>query len=718
MSTSRTVDFRYAPHRVWTAICRPDDPHKSIVDDRGRLLYDYRHNTTLDTNGELLVDFTTGHFQRALSFHIQIDRPPLSVTQSTLSGRVPIVRTIVKYDQAILELLTFTHLHDIDRRTDVVLWTIRTDKPSFMTNFQIQAQGFGQMGFRKVPQGGSLVEAKEGAAMKPVLLSTAELSGGAAFDDGPTPAFRTPRALVTPDAPFSGAVMIPLNHQQVDHLDLSWAQHALKAEEDFWNHTSLSPLRLEVPDDGIMQMLASCARNILQAREIKQGIPEFQVGASIYRGLWIVDGYFLLEAAQYLGHAHEAFHGLDALLKRVQPDGSIGVTPTYLKETAVVLKTFVRQCELMDDSSKLTQLWPTVKRAIAYLDSLREKSKENGPDAPEYGLLPTAFGDGGIGGKRPEYTNALWILAGLKAVADAAQRLGLADDAAHVRASYDSLMQSFRQHAARDLRTLEDGTPYLPMVMPDSGSAYIFNTADPTAPPPGIPAHPWDRITPATATWSLAHAIYPGEVFATDDPLVTNFCHLLDLIDDEQGIPAGTGWAPYQAIWNYSASFYAHVWLYTGHPQKAIDYLYAFANHASPTRAWREEQAFRSAHHGYWVGDMPHNWASAEFIRLVRHMLVLERGQRLELLPALPAQWIIPGKSVVVERTPTRFGPVTLELHFHDSTTAKLTYTCNKSGSHPAQECIVHVDALKRAGIKQLTLNGRAVSLDQDTIAL
>ncbi len=33
---------------------------------------------------------------------------------------------------------------------------------------------------------------------------------------------------------------------------------------------------------------------------------------------------------------------------------------------------------------------------------------------------------------------------------------------------------------------------------------------------------------------------------------------------------------------------------------------------------------------------MPHNWASAEFIRLVRHLLILERGDELHLLEGLP----------------------------------------------------------------------------------
>jgi hypothetical protein len=70
-------------------------------------------------------------------------------------------------------------------------------------------------------------------------------------------------------------------------------------------------------------------------------------------------------------------------------------------------------------------------------------------------------------------------------------------------------------------------------------------------------------------------------------------------------------------------------------------------------------------------GDMPHNWASAEFIRLVRHLLVLERGESLELLAGLPKEWIVPGKSLRLERTPTRFGPVTIRAEVGASGTIR-----------------------------------------------
>jgi hypothetical protein len=284
---------------------------------------------------------------------------------------------------------------------------------------------------------------------------------------------------------------------------------------------------------------------------------------------------------------------------------------------------------------------------------------------------------------RAEFTSALWVLAGLKAIAQAADQLQKSDDARRFWRLYDELMVDFREHSARSTQQLDNGTPYLPMAKPETGNhTWLANfEGDPP---------PWRIIWPQTGTWALAQAIYPGEVFAIDDPLVTNFLSLLDQVDDAQGVPENAAFFTYRMIWTYSASFYAHAWLYAGRPDKAIDYCYAFANHASPTRVWREEQPQGTSPVLTVRGDMPQNWASAEFIRLVRHMMVLERGDRLELCAAVPREWIVAGSPVRIERTPTRFGPVSLDLELGENGRLAVRYQRAGEGFAAPASVIVH----------------------------
>ena len=129
---------------------------------------------------------------------------------------------------------------------------------------------------------------------------------------------------------------------------------------------------------------------------------------------------------------------------------------------------------------------------------------------------------------------------------------------------------------------------------------------------------------------------------------------------ESEGLVLDTGWLK-DGIWNYFASFYGHAWLWLGQGGKAADTLYAFSNHASPLLVWREEQMPQGKGNGM-VGDMPHNWASAEFIRLTRHCLALERGNDLHLLEGMPRRWTEPGAVTRLRDVPTEFGPLSMTL--------------------------------------------------------
>ena len=140
---------------------------------------------------------------------------------------------------------------------------------------------------------------------------------------------------------------------------------------------------------------------------------------------------------------------------------------------------------------------------------------------------------------------------------------------------------------------------------------------------------------------------------------------------EREGMVYGTGWDA-TGIWNYFASFYGHAWLWQGHGQKAAQILYAYANHAAPVLDWREEQSLRGEPYKK-VGDMPHNWASAEFIRLAVHLIELDRGDELHLLEGMPAQWLGAGMTTRLKGVATPFGPLHLTVQVsNDGRTATL----------------------------------------------
>lgn len=189
------------------------------------------------------------------------------------------------------------------------------------------------------------------------------------------------------------------------------------------------------------------------------------------------------------------------------------------------------------------------------------------------------------------------------------------------------------------------GFSYLPMIAHDDP---LVNDPD-----------PWNRPRPQTAQWALSHAIYPGLVFDKTDPIVRGHIALLQTCTQED-VPIETGWLWHDSLWNYNASFAAHVYLWAGLRDWAHCTFTGFLNHASPLYCWREEQPLQHALVGQDWGDMPHNWASAECIRYLRHMLALEDGQTLRLLEGITANELNGSGAYVLRESPTRFGRVNL----------------------------------------------------------
>ena len=622
----RTIDFRYAPDVNQTCIGFADDLYKSIVREDGSincgfLKKGYRHyNSFKDQSGDRVVspvEQNLGFRYRFKPVFLHRDKY-IRREQSYGDSDVAMVVTTEYYKKTVFSWKIFAYRNNKGTRADIIWWKLTASE-----NFRPAATNI-------------LLNFSGDQSGAPQVVSSPVYKTVKTKDD-------------TEDLLHAGEVMegvFAILHNgelQPEQLTMEWVKNAENQTLSYWKN--LNPFRtaLEIPDDQVMDMLKACGRNILQARETVDDVTVFQVGPTLYRGLWMVDGYFLLESAHMMGRSEEAFDGFLSVLRHIKPDGAIRIMPLHHKETGIALAMIVRQCELVNDDGRLRELWPTMKRALEYIRSLMESAKAMGEEYKGHDLFPPAFGDGGLYGSDPEYTTPLWILAGLKRAYEAGKRLKL-HDYSDFKETYDEIMKGFRKSIARDRK-------------------YTKN--------------------------------------------VQNFLELLDDIDNEEGIPENTGWMSHQAVWPYSSMFYAEVWLYAGNGEKAADYLYSFANHASPGRVWREEQALADSNSAEICGDMPHNWASAEFIRLVRNMLVFERAGNLELFYGLPVEWLPKeGKRLYIEKTPTRYGKITIELTLKSKGEYELAFVREKANQSPVDIILNWKGAVTESDVKLEQIGG------------
>jgi len=419
------------------------------------------------------------------------------------------------------------------------------------------------------------------------------------------------------------------------------AEKLRKRAITYWEDSTGLPYNvIETPDPMIQAILDASIRELYQMRYVINGLPAYFFGPRYYNDYWVLDGSFVTEAVAMLGRVEDAGGYADYMLLHQQPDGRIQCMSTYWKETGVALVTLYRHAQLLGEKEWLHQRWPQFRRAVEAIESMRRFGTSADPQALNYHLSPEGFGDGGIG-FTAEFTNNYWLLAGVKAAVEAARWLGETNDAEVWEREYADFEQVFQKAIARDAKTDGQGNRYIPAVMG-----------------PAVPEHP------TRGQWAFCQGVYPGRVFSKDDPLMLGTLKMLEAHEVEGGIVEDSGWI---GIWSQCGSFYGHDWLWLGDGQKAARLLYAFADHASPVWNFREEMPHQVKQCEVFPfdrgsGDMPHVSASAEFIRLVGHLLAFDRGAELHLFEGLPPEWLKPGMTTRLNGLVTPFGPLTLEL--------------------------------------------------------
>jgi len=396
------ADFRYSPPWWQTAICLPDDWQKTLVSKDGALLYDYP--------GEF------SGFGTKVSVALE-ESGEADAIQSMDDPRLPIVNNVLK-DKTGKELMR---------------WSALAIVPGDDQNLPAHKKG-APTSAEKPPRGDLLLISKPDGN-RPISLT---IESKQPLDMSDLTVFRGRQRFLSMSAAWTSIMQVKnglkiifparigelaiycASGHEAGTVSLDWAKAQPERARRYWASRDFPYDVIHVPDPALQGLLDSCIRNIYQAREIKDGLPIFQVGPTCYRGLWIVDGAFILEAMTFLGKREEARAGIRHLLTRQKPDGSFEIIASYWKENGIVLYILCRHALLTQDLAWLRQNWETVKKVVHVIKELRVRSRTD-PAAPEAGLMPAGFPDGGIGGTVPEYTNVYWNLAGLKAAIEAAR---------------------------------------------------------------------------------------------------------------------------------------------------------------------------------------------------------------------------------------------------------------------------------------------------------
>jgi hypothetical protein len=455
-------------------------------------------------------------------------------------------------------------------------------------------------------------------------------------------------------------------------------QEALEKSRAFWLRSDQIPQgRIIVPDSGIQYVLDASVRTLYQVRDSVEGYAQFQPGPTVYRGLWAGDAMLTDISVMTLGDTTGAREYLETVLRHQLPSGQIrSLYPAVsLPETPAALAAFCIYAKSFGDSAWLKKHWAHVVKGLEWIELMHRQTLKN-PSAREYGLMPPSFVDGGIADQRADYGTLWWTMISLERVIDAAQWLGLTDQVPQWQAFLRDLTTAWQRSAARDLAKDRFGNSYLPIVVGDTshGSPQRGQFAFLCPFPYG-----WFFLQPD----SLLHTIVHGNLAMLDSTR-------------KEGLVSGSGWIQ-DGIWAWLGGMHGIAHDLAGNAPMASSLLYAYADHATPTGTWVEEQSVKGKGERTG-GDVSDAEASATFILHVRRLLVRERLQNLDLLASIPDTWLRPGSITELKQVFTEFGPVSLRLAISsDGSRAELDLSAI-DGRGSKGSPVVFLEKFKRQG--------------------
>lgn len=295
-----------------------------------------------------------------------------------------------------------------------------------------------------------------------------------------------------------------------------------------------------------------------------------------------------------------------------------------------------RHYRYTQDKVWLSKVFPSMQKGADFLIQVKNKANETGTSrTPIDGLLPAGYSGSLLGdGDWHRYWDNCWAAGGFYELMWSANALGKSD-----------LYQKYG--AEGNKLTTNISTSYLRLRV-KYNQMWIPNAVE-------------DIYTP-DALLSATPGMWPCRTFNFLDPMV-NMSFIQDYwnkwIQPNNGGFVNNG--KYQPT---PALALAHSYLYFDHPERTLPIAeYVTSHTAIPGFYFWNQSTDMITTKTNEPG--PSGWAAAEYINLLRDMLVREEREGLSVLSAVPASWLDDGKTITFSDFPTYWGKFGLTLTSH-----------------------------------------------------
>jgi hypothetical protein len=452
--------------------------------------------------------------------------------------------------------------------------------------------------------------------------------------------------------------------------------------------------RVEISGPPAAAPLFQTLRSNLAYALLERDGPALRPGTRAYARSWIRDGALISAALLRLGHERAVRDYIEWFAKYQDPDGRVpccvdrrGADPVPENDShGELLFLIAEHWRFARDTDFLRRVFPHVESAVAYIDALRQKRRteeyRTSAKLPFFGLIPESISHEGYSAKPVHsYWDDFWALKGLKDAADLAAALGREDRRAWWEAVRDEFAKDLFASLSRTISTR--AIDFLP------GSAELADF-DPTSSTIALdPAGEMERLP-------------RRELDRTFERYYEEFRRRRD------GKTAWDAYTPYE-FRNVGA------FVRLGLRDRAQELLEFFLDGRRPA-GWKEwaEVVERDPRAPRFVGDMPHAWVGADFLRSVLDLFAWEREAdgALVLAAGIPAAWLRGGSTVGVRRLRTPHGLLDYDLRLEKS---GLRFTIG--GIRVPRGGIALRPPLETSP-RRVTVNGRAVPFSGEELVV
>jgi hypothetical protein len=368
-----------------------------------------------------------------------------------------------------------------------------------------------------------------------------------------------------------------------------------------------------------------------------------QPGSRSYERSWIRDGSLTSSALLHAGMAQPVEEFLLWYADHQYADGKVpccvdkrGSDPVPENDShGEFVYLAAEYLRLTGDRATVERVYPHVRAAVAYMDTLRAQRLtpewRTPANAAFYGLLPPSISHEGYSAKpMHSYWDDLFALRGYKDGVWLAEQLGQKTDARWMAKSRDEFAKDFSKAAVAAMKVHR--IDYIPGCS-DLGD---FD---------------------ATSTTIALNPVQAGSVLPESALVRTFERYWAFFVRRRDGAEKWDAFTPYE-MRNIGA------FVRLGWRDRANELLDWFMQFRRPT-GWRQwaEVVDHDYRHARFIGDMPHTWVGTDFVRSVQDMLAYEResDSALVLCAGVPETWLQDG-GVEVKGLQTRWGTVAYTL--------------------------------------------------------